>query len=277
MTDSVILGESEKRMNAGDSGSVDALSEAPLRITGMRKSYPGRGTVLDGVNLGINKGEAVALIGSNGCGKSTMLRCSLRLIEPDESETVFLGEKVQELGKKSLRHLRSRVGFVFQKHNLVLRSSVLTNVVHGAFNRTWGFRARSQASAPKHIREEAMHCLDRVGLAHLSASRADRLSGGESQRVAIARAIMQHPEFLMADEPVASLDPRVGDEVMELLVGLTRQENLTLLYVSHNLDHAIHYADRIIGLRNHRVELDAASHTLSKPMLREMYGASDDD
>ena len=121
-----------------------------------------------------------------------------------------------------------------------------------------------------------MYCLQRVGLAHLAASRADRLSGGESQRVALARALMQRPQFLMADEPVASLDPRVGDEVMDLLLGLTRQEDLTLLYVSHNLDHALNYADRIVGIREGQLRLDAAAASLSKDTLRELYGASDD-
>jgi len=249
--------------------------EVQLSIRDLRKSFPGRGVILDGVDLDVHKGESVALIGANGCGKSTLLRCSLRLIEPDSAQTTFLGESVHTLGKYRLRKLRAKVGFVFQKHNLVLRSSVLTNVVHGSFSRLWGYQAWNQASAPKHIRHEAMECLERVGLAHLSSSRADRLSGGESQRVAIARAIMQKPEFIMADEPVASLDPKVADEVMELLVGLTRQENLTLVYVSHNLDHALHFADRVIGLRDRRITLDAPAKRLSKPELRELYGTDE--
>ncbi len=277
MTEAVLLGETEKRIDMEASGDVKSSPELPLRISGMHKRYPGRGVVLDGVNLEVGKREAVALIGSNGSGKSTLLRCSLRLIEPDESDTIFLGEKVQTLGRRDLRALRAKVGFVFQKHNLVLRSSVLTNVVHGSFARTWGVKAWNQATAPKGIREEAMYCLDRVGLAHLSASRADRLSGGESQRVAIARALMQKPKFLMADEPVASLDPRVGDEVMDLLLGLTRQEDLTLLYVSHNLDHALNYADRIVGLSDHQIKIDAPATSLSKSMLRGLYGGGNDD
>lgn len=270
-----VLGHSEQRVDVEGSGDRHTSSELQLIIRNLRKTYPGRGLVLDGINLDVTKGESVALIGSNGCGKSTLLRCSLRLIEPDSADTTFLGEKVQTLGKHRLRKLRAKVGFVFQKHNLALRSSVLTNVVHGSFARIWGFQAWNQACAPKHIREEAMHCLDRVGLAHLSNSRADRLSGGESQRVAIARAIMQKPEFLMADEPVASLDPRVADEVMELLLGLTQQEQLTLLYVSHNLDHALNYADRVVGLRDHQIKLDAPADSLSKPELRELYGTDE--
>jgi phosphonate transport system ATP-binding protein len=274
MTEAV-LDNAAERISSEGSTVANTTVELQLSIRDLRKGYPGRGTVLDGINLDVSKGEAVSLIGSNGCGKSTLLRCSLRLIEPDQAQITFLGEDVHALGKHRLRKLRAKVGFVFQKHNLALRSSVLTNVVHGSFARIWGYQAWNQACAPKHIRDEAMHCLERVGLAHLSASRADRLSGGESQRVAIARAIMQKPKFLMADEPVASLDPRVADEVMELLLGLTRQEGLTLLYVSHNLDHALNYADRVVGLRDHKITLDAPAGNLSKPELRELYGTEE--
>jgi phosphonate transport system ATP-binding protein len=134
-----------------------------------------------------------------------------------------------------------------------------------------GIRIWWQATAPKHLREEAMHCLEKVGLAHLASSRADQLSGGESQRVAIARALMQKPDFMMADEPVASLDPKVGKEVMELFIELIRKENLTLVYVSHDLDHALHYSNQLLGLQQGRLALKGDTWDFNKKDLNEIY------
>jgi phosphonate transport system ATP-binding protein len=211
------------------------------------------------------------LIGGNGSGKSTLLKCCLRLTEPDAGEIRFLGEPIRRLGKSDLRRLRSRVGLVFQQHNLVPRLSVLTNVIHGAMGRCFGPGTWLQATASSKLRAEAMTCLEKVGLSHLAQSRTDKLSGGESQRVAIARALMQRPRFMMADEPVASLDPKVGQEVMGFFVELARQENITLLFVSHDLDHALTYADRLLGLKDGRLVLDEHTRQLSKSSLRAVY------
>ncbi len=219
----------------------------------------------------IRCGEAVALIGGNGSGKSTLLRCCMRLIEPDNGEIIFLRQNVSSLNKPQLRSLRSRIGLVFQKHNLVPRLSVLTNVIHGAVWREGSMRTYRHYTAPDRVRREAMICLEKVGLPHLAESRADCLSGGESQRVAIARALMQRPDFIIADEPVASLDPKVGREVMELFIRLNREEKLTLLYVSHDLDHALDYSDRLIGMSGGRVVLDGVSRKFSKGDLNEIY------
>jgi phosphonate transport system ATP-binding protein len=161
---------------------------------------------------------------------------------------------------------------VWQRHNLVPRLSVLSNVVHGAQNRIGGFRTWLQGFANHSIREEAYHYLEQVGLAHLAQQRVDQLSGGESQRVAIARALMQRPEMFMADEPVASLDPKVGEEVMELFVERIREKRATLLFVSHDLNHALRYGQRIIGLRNGRIELNAPVVDLDHATLRRLYG-----
>lgn len=242
-----------------------------LFTAGLTKSYPQRGTVLQDVDLSIGHGQAVALIGANGSGKSTLLRCCLRLVEPDAGTVELLGESVTALSRKGLRRLRAQVGLVFQRHNLIPRLSVLTNVIHGAFARTWTPRIWFQGLAPRAIREEAMHCLDEVGLAHLAQSRADALSGGESQRVAIARALMQRPRIMMADEPVASLDPKVGEEVMDLFYSLIHREDLTLVYVSHDLEHALGYSDRVVGLQAGRVVLNAPSRGLEKEALRSIY------
>ena len=247
------------------------MSNKDLIIDHVSKNFPGRGSILDNVSLRVPHGQAVALIGGNGCGKSTLLRCCLRLVEPDSGNISFLEENVRNLSRKKLRKLRSKVGFVFQKHNLVGRLSVLTNVIHGALaNEKSPFLWRHY-SAPKEVRQEAMNCLERVGLMHLAKSCASQLSGGESQRVAIARVLMQRPQIVMADEPTASLDPKVGTEVMDLLYNLTRKDGLTLLHVSHNLDHACRYSDRIVGLKNRSVFLDSLSTDASQSELERIY------
>lgn len=253
--------------------SARCIPAAPcdLMVGGLVKRFGGA-TVLDGVGLSVPRGQSVALIGSNGAGKSTMLRCCLRLIEPDEGELNLLGQDIRALGSGALRQLRRRIGFVFQKHNLVPRNSALTNVLHGAIARTRSPRLWHQALASRQSREEAMACLDMVGLADLAERRADRLSGGQSQRVAIARTLMQRPAIVMADEPAASLDPVAAEEVMALLFGLMKRQGLTLIYTSHNLRHAIDYADRVVGLRGGRIAFDEASAGQDAASLEAVYG-----
>jgi phosphonate transport system ATP-binding protein len=254
-----------------------ALAQAPecaradLEVRGLVKRFGAQAPILDGVDLRVPHGQALALLGSNGAGKSTLLRCCLRLIEPDQGEIRVLGQDVRRLSRRGLRALRSRVGFVFQRHNLVARLSALSNVLHGAQSRRCGPRAWFQGLAPRALREEAMHCLELVGLPHMAAQRADRLSGGQSQRVAIARMLMQRPEFVIADEPVASLDPAAGQEVMQLLVRLLRERDLTLLFISHDLRHAVEFADRVIGLRAGRIEVDGLAAEQDPRRLAEIY------
>jgi phosphonate transport system ATP-binding protein len=250
------------------------LPEAPVRhdleVRGLVKRFGSAPPILDGVDLRVPHGQSLALLGSNGAGKSTLLRCCLRLVE-SEGEVRVLGQDVRALGRRQLRALRSRVGFVFQRHNLVPRLSALTNVLHGAQSRRHGPRAWFQGLAPRELREEAMRCLELVGLGHMAGQRADRLSGGQSQRVAIARMLMQRPDFVIADEPVASLDPAAGEEVMRLLVRLLRERDLTLIFISHDLRHAVEFADRVIGLRGGRIELDGAAAEQDPGRLAEIY------
>ncbi|MCA3574737.1 MAG: ATP-binding cassette domain-containing protein, partial [Aestuariivirga sp.] len=166
--------------------AAEARATAAISVSGLQKSFTPGKPVFSGITLTIAPNSIVALIGANGAGKSTILRCIPRLIEPDAGEIRVLGADI--LGsRRELRRLRSRIGFVFQKHNLVGRLSALTNVVHGAQARGIGARAWLQSLAPQQIRSEALHCLARVGLAAMAGQRADQLSGGQSQRVAIAR------------------------------------------------------------------------------------------
>lgn len=248
------------------------IKPSDIAVSGLSKSFDRQKSILKNIDLDVKHGEAVALIGSNGAGKSTLLLCILRLIEPSSGSIRLLDSEITRLKKKDLRKIRAQVGFVWQRHNLVPRLSAITNVIHGAQGRCANPRLWCQSLAPREIRQEALHWLDVVGLANLADRRVDQLSGGESQRVSIARALMQHPKIMMADEPAASLDPIVGEEVMEFFVDLIHNENLTLLFTSHNLDQALTYSDRVLGLRNGHIELNAWSKTLDKNSLRGIYG-----
>lgn len=174
-----------------------------------------------------------------------------------------------------LKAFRSRVGVVFQRHNLVGRLSALTNVVHGVQSRAHGPRTWLQSLAHEDVRQEALDCLAAVGLEDRAFQRADSLSGGQSQRVAIARMLMQRPELVLADEPDASLDPRSGEEIMSLLYRLTKDKGLTLVVISHRVEHTIHYSDRIIGLENGGISLDVASRDTSPAQLLAFFGTAD--
>jgi phosphonate transport system ATP-binding protein len=231
-------------------------AQAPVvAISGLAKSF-GTRRIIERLDLTIPQGESLALIGANGTGKSTLLRMIVRLAEADAGTISVLGDEVGSLRGAALKRFRAWVGVVFQKHNLVSRLSALSNVVHGVQSRRSGPRTWAQALAPAEIRDEAMECLAAVGLADKAMQRADSLSGGQSQRVAIARMLMQRPQIVLADEPDASLDPRAGREVMELLFRLTRDKGLTLVFVSHHMAHARRFSDRIVGLGNGGIALD---------------------
>ena len=246
-------------------------TQTALSVSGLRKSYNGQAEVLKGIDFAIDDGEAVGIIGANGSGKSTALRCALRLIEPSAGSIHLGGRNISGLHGKDLRRARSRIGFVFQKHNLSPNLSVLTNVIHGGLARGHGIRAWCQAVAGADERRRAMDCLDQVGLADLAERRAGRLSGGQSQRVAIARALMQEPVMIVADEPVASLDPKAGEDVMDLFRRLRSDRGITLVFVSHNLEHALSYSDRLIGLREGKLVLDRPTDGLEPQHLSWLY------
>lgn len=250
---------------------VSVLSDS-LQVEGLSKYFKGtEKPVFRDVSFNINKGQSVALIGANGAGKSTLLRCCVRLVEPDTGRISLSGEDLSSKSKQALKKARSRIGFVFQKHCLVPRLTALTNVLHGNLAHHSGPRNWAQSLARTEDRQRALECLDQVGLVDFAYQRCDQLSGGQSQRVAIARALMQEPNILFADEPTASLDPQSGEAVMELFARLSQSRNLTLFFVSHHVEHALHYADRILGLRSSELQLDSASQTVSLHSLREFY------
>lgn len=234
--------------------------------------------VLNGVDLDVNPGEMVALLGASGSGKSTLMK-SLTGFAPITAGTARVaGYDVTNLRRGDLRKLRSDVGQVFQQFNLIPRLSVLTNVLTGALphagpaNLVGGFSSDHRCLA--------MHYLDRVGIAHKAKEPARALSGGQQQRVAIARALMQQPRVILADEPVASLDPKLADSVLELLRGIATEDGIPVLVSLHVLPLALAHSDRILGLRNGRLLLSAPTAELDAPALSVLYdgeGTSHDD
>lgn len=257
----------------GPDGAVTRpdVDRSVVSVTGLSKRFGSGPMVMSGLDLGISHRSKVAIIGANGTGKSTLIRMLVRLVEPSDGDIILLGEDVGKLGGSGLKRLRSRVGFVFQRHNLVTRLSALTNVVHGVQSRMSGPRTWTQLLAPREVRAEAMHCLERVGLADKAMARVDTLSGGQSQRVAVARMLMQRPELVIADEPDASLDPKSGEEVMATLAALASEQMATLIFVSHRMEHAIRFSDRIVGLGGGRVALDEPSHAVSETELARFF------
>ena len=253
---------------------VASSDAAPaLKVRGLSKRFNGAvAAVWSDISFEVPHGQRLAIIGGNGAGKSTLLRCCMRLIDAEAGDIHFSGCCVSNLKGRALSKARSRVGFVFQKHNLVPRLSVLTNVLHGGMAHCHNPQLWFQGWASQRQREDALACLDQVGLAHLAQQRTDELSGGQSQRVAIARALMQQPEMIFADEPVASLDPQAGEDVMQVFSDLAQHKGLTFVFVTHHLEHAVHYADRVIGLQAGKLALDEQASALDVQQLRSMYG-----
>ena len=242
-----------------------------IAVRDLSHRYPDGTQALRSVSLSVAPGEAVVLLGHNASGKSTLLKALTRLIDPTEGTISVAGSAVTGASARSLRVTRRSVGTVFQSINLVDQVSVLSNVLHGGLGRTANPRHWFGWSAPADARDEAMECLRRVGLAPFAARRADQLSGGQRQRVAIARMLMQRPAVVLADEPVAALDPRAGREVMDLLWQIVAEENLTLVCTLHQLELAEAYGDRIVALQQGAVVLDGRMRDLSRDDLADLY------
>ncbi|MET4159027.1 phosphonate ABC transporter ATP-binding protein [Agromyces sp. PvR057] len=241
-----------------------------IDIEGLTKEY-GRTVALRDVALRVEPGEIVVLLGLSGSGKSTLLRQVVGLEGPTSGRVRVLGEEVPSLSGRRLRALRGRVGFVFQQFELVPSLTVLENVLTGALAELRGPRLGLWAY-PRRLKLTALGHLDRVGLLDRAYQRADTLSGGQQQRVAIARALMQNPEILLADEPVASLDPESSDQVMALIREIAMDAGLTVVCSLHQVDLALAWGDRIVGLRHGEVVLDTPAAGLSKAEVMEVYG-----
>jgi len=228
--------------------------------------------VLRGVSFGLARGEGAVLLGANGCGKSTLLRALNGLEKVSSGKVVLDGQTITGAPARVVRAARRRMGYVFQQFNLVPQLSAHQNVLFGAMGqRPFGVLGVTNAFARVEDRERAMHCLDRVGLADRATHRPAALSGGQQQRVAIARMLMQTPQVVIADEPIASLDPKAGREVLELLWRIVEEEGLSLLCTLHQLDLAQEFGKRIIGMKAGRVVMDAATASIHRADLDSLY------
>ena len=258
-----------------NSAEISPRTRTPIVATSaLCKAYQRKRPILKDIDLTIDVGERVALIGSNGSGKSTLLKCLIGLHVNSGGAVQTLGECFsQSPTSAQKRRLRRQTGFVFQKHCLVRRRSVLSNVIHGRLGEPGSWRAYSHHTAPKDWRDAAMQALASVNLEQFAQDRADALSGGQQQRVAIARALVRAPKMLIADEPAASLDPVAGHDVMGLFTRLCVQTGITLLFTSHDMSHARQYADRIVALKAGRIHFDKPSGDVSQADLGEVFNA----
>ena len=252
---------------------------AVLSIRKASKSFGAR-RALDGVSLEVRKGEMIALIGPSGSGKSTLLRSisGLQTLDPGAGVIEAFGGPVQENGRINggVRKTRTRIGFIFQQFNLVGRLSLFTNVALGSLGRIDAWRGVF-GLWPQETRLATMAALARVGVADYAAQRANTLSGGQQQRAAIARALVQKAKIILADEPVASLDPVAARKVMESLIDLNARDGLTVIVTLHQVDYALRYCERVIALKAGRIVYDGPSRDLKTEQLIDIYGPEFED
>jgi phosphonate transport system ATP-binding protein len=252
---------------------------AVLSVRGASKTYGAR-RALDGVSLDVRRGEMIALIGPSGSGKSTLLRALSGLvpIDADAGEIEAFDVRVQSGGKVSdkVREARIRMGFIFQQFNLVSRLTLFTNAALGSLGRI-GFWRGLFGLWPAETKAAAMAALARVGVAEYAGQRAGTLSGGQQQRGAIARALVQKAKIILADEPVASLDPVAARRVMEILKELNDEDGLTVLVTLHQVDYALRYCKRVVALKAGKLVYDGPADGLDRERLIDIYGPEFED
>ncbi|WP_222910762.1 phosphonate ABC transporter ATP-binding protein [Pseudomonas sp. DNDY-54] len=248
---------------------------AVIRVDSLNKTFAGKRALHD-LALSVQPGEMVALIGASGSGKSTLLRHIAGLACGDRAggHIQVLGREVQSAGRLNadVRRLRADIGYIFQQFNLVNRLSVLDNVLLGFLGRMPRWRG-SLGMFSAEQKQQAMAALDRVGLAHRAEQRASTLSGGQQQRVAIARALTQQAEVILADEPIASLDPESARKVMDILADINRLDGKTVVVTLHQVDYALRYCQRAVALKDGRIHYDGACADLDSRLLNDLYGA----
>ena len=250
-----------------------------LELQGLTRRF-GATVAVDHVNLEVPDGQMIGIIGRSGAGKSTLLRLINRLETPTSGRILSGGRDVTALQGRALRDWRRDCAMIFQQFNLVQRLDVLTNVLIGRLAYQRGWRSLMVLVGARFTAEEramALAALDRFGLANTALQRAETLSGGQQQRVAICRALLQQPRLLLADEPIASLDPRNAQVVMDALRDVNRQDGLTVLVNLHHLDTAREYCDRIIAMQAGKVVFDGAPALLTAGTLRGIYGISEEE
>jgi phosphonate transport system ATP-binding protein len=251
-----------------------ASSAAAIEVRGLRKEYRRGVPVLRDISISFPSRGITAVIGPSGTGKSTLIRCINRLVEPTAGQILFHGVDLAKLRGRALREVRRRIGMVFQEYNLVERLTVMENVLSGRL----GYVSPLKAWLRKYPQDDinaAWDLLDAVGLTAFANQRADALSGGQRQRVGIARAIMQRPELLLADEPTSSLDPKTSVEIMEIMVQLTESRSIPVILNIHNVPLAKRFATHVVGMSGGNVIYDGPPAGLTDDHLKRIYGGED--
>lgn len=247
------------------------MSESILKIKNLVKTYPNGTRALKGVSFDVKKGEFLVVIGLSGSGKSTLLRCINRLHDPTSGEILYGQQDIAKAQGAAIRDLRKRIAMIFQQFNLIPRSTVIGNVLSGKLGRMGTF-ASLMGAYSKEDKDLAMHYLNLVGIADKAKMRADNLSGGQQQRVAIARALMQQPEILLADEPVASLDPATCHTVMDYLKKVNQELGITIICNLHFLSLVRQYATRVVALKGGELAYEGSPKDIDEAWFERIYG-----
>jgi len=245
-----------------------------LEVKNLTKIYKDGTVALKNVSFNVEDEEFLIIIGLSGSGKSTLLRCINRLIDPTEGEIIWDGVNLVNLKGEELRKARRKIGMIFQHFNLVKRSSVLTNVLSGRLGYAPTFQALTH-SFSKSDTDKAWESMERLGIEDQALKRADELSGGQQQRVGVARALMQEPKLILADEPVASLDPVLAHSIMNYLETLNQEEKMTIICSLHYLDLVQRYSTRVIGLRDGEIVYQGSREeirSMTDAEFKEIYG-----
>lgn len=247
-----------------------------LEFKNVNKIYDNVTRALEDINFSIEEGEFVSIIGPSGAGKSTLLRCINRLIDTSQGEIIFDGEDITRVKGKKLRNVRTKTGMIFQHYNLVDRLSVIENVLHG----TLGKKTTVSGMVGHYTEQEketAFGILKELGLGEQVYKRCDELSGGQKQRVGIARAIMQQPKLILCDEPIASLDPKASKVIMDQLKDINENKKITCIVNLHQVDVALKYSDRIIGVSGGKIVYDGLPGGLDQEMIHKIYQSDSKD
>lgn len=249
---------------------------ALLSFQNVSKTYTNVTKALQDVSFSVEEGDFVSIIGPSGAGKSTLLRCINRLVDASQGSIFLDGRDVTASNKKELRQIRTQTAMIFQHYNLVERLSVVENVLHGRL----GQKSTLSGMAGHYTEEEkkeAFRIIQEMGLEEQAYKRCDELSGGQKQRVGIARAIMQHPKLILCDEPIASLDPKSSKVIMDHLKTINRTKKITCLVNLHQVDVAMKYSERIIGVTAGKIVYDGPTSGLTKEKIHEIYQSSEHD
>lgn len=260
--------------HASDIKNAGAHGDKSLVVEHLRKEYVRGKAVLKDISFTVSGQSTTAIIGPSGTGKSTLLRCINRLIEPTSGRILLSGQDICSLRGTALREARRRIGMVFQEYNLVERLSVMENVLCGRLGYISPWRAWLRKFPQEDI-DRAFDLLEMVGLADFARARADELSGGQRQRVGIARAVMQEPHILLADEPTSSLDPKTSVEIMELLRAVAEKRDIPVLVNIHDVTLGRRFSDRVIGMCKGEVLFDDVPSALRDEHLKQIYGGED--